>query len=319
MTVALLELTTDPIVWHAVGHVAGESAAALDSGSSIRVYSLRDGSHIAEVASSPARRFGQGSALTFCEVASEPALVVGTEHTITVNHLPTGEVVKVIADAPTLVFDVCAGVIEGCPILACGGGDRCVHIWELESGRRFCEPLRGHVDDVTRVQFVCRGDEVLLCSSSSDGCVRLWDLSRRASTGVLLSLHTGSGDVLTTRSDDLDPWMAHGVGSRAFIWSLTTLRPISPPALWGSGNKLLALGFAPTLHDVTPLIGVDADGMAHVDDGVRVWSLELGVVPREARIIFDGDVFVLAAVDRGMIAARLPASFLDERLRAYTR
>lgn len=77
---------------------------------------------------------------------------------------------------------------DGRTLLATGGTDNTVWLWDPGSGRAERDPLTGHTGTVTSLAAVQPTDgEILLASGSTDGTVRLWNLETgRAITRRLL-------------------------------------------------------------------------------------------------------------------------------------
>jgi len=68
-------------------------------------------------------------------------------------------------------------------MLATGGDDRMIRLWEIPSGRRLAQ-WEGHEGGVTALAF--RVDGRGLVSGASDGLLKLWDLAsiRRELAGL---------------------------------------------------------------------------------------------------------------------------------------
>jgi WD40 repeat protein len=67
-------------------------------------------------------------------------------------------------------------------LLASGGGDGTVRLWEAPSGRALAS-LQGHTSTVIGVAL--SADGAILASGSGDGTVRLWDPKCGTSVGIL--------------------------------------------------------------------------------------------------------------------------------------
>ncbi|WP_159846639.1 hypothetical protein [Nocardia sp. CY41] len=80
---------------------------------------------------------------------------------------------------------------DGGLLLASGGDDGTVRVWDPETGESLGPPLSGHTDEVYGVAFGTRADGgLLLASASRDETVRLWDPDTGQPLGSPLSGHT---------------------------------------------------------------------------------------------------------------------------------
>src|SRR5206468_12439686 len=61
-------------------------------------------------------------------------------------------------------------------MLAAGGEDKPVRLWDVRSQRQLGPPLRGHTDFIADVAF--RPDGRMLGSASWDETIRFWDVAR---------------------------------------------------------------------------------------------------------------------------------------------
>ncbi|SFT99038.1 WD domain-containing protein, G-beta repeat-containing protein [Arthrobacter sp. ov118] len=72
-------------------------------------------------------------------------------------------------------------------VLASGGSDNNVLLWDAATGKRIGAPLSGHTDVVRSVAF--SPDGRLLASGSEDRTVRVWDVASTQSPPITLSGH----------------------------------------------------------------------------------------------------------------------------------
>jgi WD40 repeat protein len=64
---------------------------------------------------------------------------------------------------------------DGHVLLATGGNDKTIRIWDPVTGQETRAPLRGHEDRVRAVVTLSVDGRILLASGSRDGTVRFWD------------------------------------------------------------------------------------------------------------------------------------------------
>ena len=69
-------------------------------------------------------------------------------------------------------------------ILAAGGSDGTVRLWDVATRRQIGAPLNGHGGEVYSVAF--SPDGTILASGSADGTVRLWDVAYLVHTAARL-------------------------------------------------------------------------------------------------------------------------------------
>ena len=68
-------------------------------------------------------------------------------------------------------------------LLAHGGRDNVVHLWDMASQKLVGQPLTGHADNIMSLAFSPR--DKILASGSGDSTVRLWDVTNpRAVTSI---------------------------------------------------------------------------------------------------------------------------------------
>jgi WD40 repeat protein len=87
-------------------------------------------------------------------------------------------------------------------LLASGGEDGTVRLWDPATGAPAGDPLRGHIDSVTSVAFgMDRHGRRLLASAGEDQTVRLWDPATGAPVGDPLRGHTEEVDAVAFGTD----------------------------------------------------------------------------------------------------------------------
>lgn len=84
--------------------------------------------------------------------------------------------------APPRALLACAVSTDGVYVAA-GGGDRCVHVWDVRSGGGPVKSFPGHKDVVTALAF--RSGTHELFSGSRDRSVKIWSLDDLAYVDAL--------------------------------------------------------------------------------------------------------------------------------------
>jgi WD40 repeat protein/serine/threonine protein kinase len=141
-------------------------------------------------------------------------------------------------------------------LLACGGTDGPVRLWDPDTGDPAGE-LRGHEGTVCDVAFSPDGGQ--LASAGADRTVRLWDLATRRQVAVL----TGHGDVVrhVTYSPDGRLLASASLDGTVRLWDARTHRPL---AELPHGGAVHGAAFSP---DGTRL------ATACHDNVIRLWDV----------------------------------------------
>ena len=145
-------------------------------------------------------------------------------------------------------------------IVASGGSDGTVRLWDASTERPTVEPLR-HPGEVSAVAFSPDGKTVL--SGGSDGIARLWD----SATGALLrdSFRHGGDKVVAVAFRPDGRAVLTAAGGSARMWEAATGQPIGDAFVHGAA--IMALALSPDGEVV--LTGGD-DGTA------QLWDLSTG-------------------------------------------
>lgn len=141
------------------------------------------------------------------------------------------------------------------PVLATGGADQAIFLWDLTSGEALGR-LDGHSDVVTAIQFTPNGQN--LVSGSSDRTVRYWssDAAREPSVAAALP----SGRIMTRSSADGERLIYLMEGERCVVEEPfrgarlvdTNLPGLTSVIIDGDG-RMAALGFADGAFEVRRL------------------------------------------------------------------
>ncbi|HSL44993.1 MAG TPA: hypothetical protein VK897_16295 [Anaerolineales bacterium] len=126
-------------------------------------------------------------------------------------------------------------------VLASGGDDSTIFLWDMATRRPIGQPLAGHTGSVLGVAFSPDGN--FFASGSADNTVIFWDMTTRQPLGPPLVGHSGSintvvfspdGKFLASGSDD----------STVILWDVSTRQPIGQP-LANHRGSISSIAFSP--------------------------------------------------------------------------
>lgn len=91
-------------------------------------------------------------------------------------------------------------------LLASGGEDCTIHLWDMIHGQQIGHDLEGHVDPVSTLAF--NQDGTILASGSWDKSIRLWDIASKRLLGKPLRGHSEGVSQIAFSADS--QWLASG-------------------------------------------------------------------------------------------------------------
>jgi WD40 repeat protein len=143
-------------------------------------------------------------------------------------------------------------------ILATGGEDKTILLWNLETGQRIGLPLQGHTASIIQLAF--NPGQHQLVSSSYDNTLRFWDAQTQRVTGLVRNDYLKTAGLLVYSPD--------GRYLATTTWRPTTGQPFASPysiTLLDTETYQTAL---PTLND-----SAETYGIAFTPDGNQVVSV----------------------------------------------
>jgi hypothetical protein len=155
-------------------------------------------------------------------------------------------------------------------LLATGGADGTVRLWDLHAGQQLGQPLRGHSGNVRGVAVNATGDRVV--SGGADGTLRVWDVTNGIAIVDVPNAHGGkevssvafnaAGDRIVTGGDD----------GMVRLWDARTGSPVGVP--------LIAPGLATSHDGAVTSVAFSPDGSrivsGSIDTTERVWDVATG-------------------------------------------
>jgi WD40 repeat protein len=227
---------------------------------------------------------------------SVKALAFGPQHTLALGteagqiqlwDTTTGTLSTVLA---SLAGGVNSIAINDLGILAAGGDDKTVRLWQLPSGRPMGPSLAAN-DRV--VDVAVSPDGASVAAAVKDGSIRVWDTAtgqlRQTLTGHVGSVNTlafGPNDILVSGGDD----------KSVRLWSTTAGRAVRDPLL--TSGAVLDVTFSP---DGRELAATGADTKIHLWDvarwaplpisfiGIRGWVRQVAFRPNGATLVSAAD------------------------------
>jgi hypothetical protein len=152
---------------------------------------------------------------------------------------------------------------QGC-LLASGGLDRAIHVWDLQGGERV-QTFAGHTMDISAIA-ICPDGKYL--ASSSFHCpqsnVKVWDLAN----GKLLHDRLGHKKSARSVAFDAAGRVLFSGGNKIKVWDV------------GTGERLCTLGHTSAVHCIAVSGGGKLLASGSSDGKIKLWNLETGELIR---------------------------------------
>ncbi len=160
-------------------------------------------------------------------------------------------------------------------VLASGGYDGTVVLWDVAAGEPLGEPLAGRWDAVLQVVF--SPDGATLASGYSDGTVVLWDVATGQQRGDPLAGHTDAVYSVVFSPDGATLASGYSDGT-VVLWDVATGEPVNEPSA-DPADSVSALIFSP---DGATLASASSDGR------VILWDVATGEPLGEPLLVRQG-------------------------------
>jgi WD40 repeat protein len=116
------------------------------------------------------------------------------------------------------VYAVTVGKVDGKTVVASGGKDGKIRLWNPENGKTV-GTLAGHKKIIYSLSFGTMADRPVLLSGSTDGTIRLWDPETRKAFGKPVKAHkSGVYAVGIVRVDDRVSIVSAGKDKLVRLW-----------------------------------------------------------------------------------------------------
>ena len=203
-------------------------------------------------------------------------------------------------------------------LMATGGGDQTVQLWNLADRTPLGPPLRGHRSNVVSLAFSPDGS--LLATGSWDGSVIVWDLATRRPKLPPLSMSIVQIESVAFSPDGR--LLAAGGGGGAWLWDVATGQPRLPALAHEGGIKSVA--FSPDGRLLATGGGAGTLILWRVDKGEPVrpplrghqrWIESIAFMPDGKGLVSSSDdttiLWDLASVRRLAAVQQGPAGWID--------
>ncbi|HEX8737216.1 MAG TPA: caspase family protein [Pyrinomonadaceae bacterium] len=180
------------------------------------------------------------------------------DHTILLWDAATGKPIKSLQGHTSLVYSVAFSPVRK-NLLASGGADDIVRLWDWETGSH--KLLSGHEKGVKTVAF--SQDGKILASGSEDKTIKLWDVEKNE---LIRSLEGHEDEVSSVVFSPDGLTLASGSGDKTIrLWDVKTGQ--QRKSLTGHADKINSISFS---ADGKTLVSGSKDG------AVLVWNLASG-------------------------------------------
>lgn len=156
--------------------------------------------------------------------------------------------------------------VAGRPVVAIGGWEGCLNVWDLTTGSFTGSPVSGHDETVMCIACVESDGRCMAVTCGLDGRVQVWDLTTGRNLGQLAVPYQAGGHLVACTPVNGVPVAVIGEGDGALrLWDLRSREPIGPP--FGE-HRGIVTSLAPfSLNEIPMVVTGDSTGT------LRRWNL----------------------------------------------
>jgi len=154
-------------------------------------------------------------------------------------------------------------------VIASGGTDECIRVWDLETGQLCYMPLLGHKSTINDIAIVPYKGRVFMVTASSDCTIRKWDLADGRPIGEPIKGHEGKVNALALAFQDGRHMIISGSNDSTIrLWDLENGHAIGSP-MQGHDGSVDTISVGQLGNQSFIISGSE-------DKTMRIWHIESG-------------------------------------------